>query len=145
MNDPVKQLFGIEEPVEPEEPHFENELAYLEYVWRDPTKPDRLRYMAAKACADFHFPSLRAVAHVNNKDSLAAMIDRSRERAARYTNVIKLEIEQKALSATQHDPAELKPDATSAANGGQSSSGFRRRILSQLFPIDDAINAAIKP
>jgi len=38
-------------PEEPPEPHFENELQYLEYVWRDPTKSDRLRYMAAKACA----------------------------------------------------------------------------------------------
>jgi hypothetical protein len=84
--------------------------------------------MAAKACADFHFPTLRAIGHVTNKDSIAAMIDRARERSDRVAKVIRLEIEPKALPPRQHDPAELKPSATSAANGGQSSSGFKRRI-----------------
>ena len=113
------------------EPEFANELEYLEHVWRDPTQPTRLRFMAAKACADFHFPSLRAVAHVTNKDSASAMIDRARERAAPYAKIVKLEVvpaAQKALPQVQHSPDELKPNATSAANGGQSSSGFRRRI-----------------
>jgi hypothetical protein len=57
------------------------------------------------------------------------MVDRARERAARLVNVIKLEIAPKALQpSAQHDPAELKPSASSAANGGQSASGFKRRI-----------------
>jgi hypothetical protein len=105
-------------------------LAYLEYVWRDPTKPDRLRFMAAKACADFHFPTLRAIGHVTNKDSFAALLDRARERSDRIAKVIRLEVEKpKALPPAQHDPSELKPGAASTANGGQSSSGaFRRRI-----------------
>jgi|SRR6516225_8802658 hypothetical protein len=101
------------------EPHFENELAYLEYVWRDSTKPDRLRYMAAKACADFHFPSLRAVGHVTDKNSVAAMVDRARSRVARYTNVVQLQ-----LAPAAHDPAELKPNASSSEN----NAGFRRRF-----------------
>jgi hypothetical protein len=109
------------------EPEFSNELDYLEWVWRNPDKPDRLRYMAAKACADFHFPTLKATAQIKEKD-LAAALDRARERAPRYgTNVIQL-VEPKALPSAQHDPSELKPGAASAANGGQSSSGFRRRI-----------------
>jgi len=53
------------------------------------------------------------------------MVDRARERAARLVNVIKLEIAPKALQpSAQHDPAELKPSASSAANG----SGFKRRF-----------------
>jgi hypothetical protein len=123
-------LINWKEPLplkEEEEPHFENELAYLEHVWRDPTQPTRLRFMAAKACADFHFPSLRAVAHVTNKDSAAAMLERARERAAPYAKVIPLHAVP-ALPPAQHSPDELKPSATSAANGGQSSSGFKRRI-----------------
>ena|SRR6516162_3929497 len=69
-------------PPEEKEPEFSNELDYLEWVWRNPDKPDRLRYMAAKACANFHYPTMKAVAHVTNKDSMAAILDRARERAA---------------------------------------------------------------
>ena len=94
---------GTLEPAEPEEPAFANELEYLEYVWRDPTKPDRLRYMAAKACADFHYPTLKAVAQVKERD-MAAILDRARERVAK-ANVISLVL--KALPA-QHDAAELR-------------------------------------
>src|SRR6516164_9724201 len=73
------------------EPEFENELDYLEYVWRDPSKPDRLRYMAAKACADFHFPTLRAIAQVSRND-VASAIEAARARAALVANVIQMKI-----------------------------------------------------
>jgi hypothetical protein len=54
---------------------------------------------------------------------MASVLEKARARAPRYTNVIKLEIEPNALPATQHDPAELKPNATSAANAP-----FKRRF-----------------
>jgi hypothetical protein len=104
-----------------EEPHFENELSYLEHLWRDPTQPHRLRFMAAKACADFHFPSLRAVAHVTNRDSFAVSLDKARERSDLVRNVIKLEVVPKAL---EHSASELRPAPGSAENSG----GFRRRF-----------------
>jgi hypothetical protein len=112
-------------PPEPEEPEFANELEFLEFVWRDPTKPDRLRYMAAKACADFHYPTLKAIAQVSKND-MATAIDAARARAASVANVIHLKTGQKALpQVAQHDASELKPSPGSAANGG---SGFRRRF-----------------
>jgi hypothetical protein len=61
------------------EPEFANEIDYLEYVCRNSTKPDRLRYMVAKACADFHYPTLKAVAQVSSKGSV---LDPARARAA---------------------------------------------------------------
>jgi hypothetical protein len=59
---------------------------------------------------------------------MSTVIDKARERAAPYTRIVKLEIVPKALPASEHPAAELKPSAGSAANGGQSSSGFKRRI-----------------
>ena len=114
---PIPQML----PPEPEEPAFANELEYLEYVWRDPTKPDRLRYMVAKACADFHYPTLKAVAQVKERD-MAAVLDRARERI-RNANVISLV--PKALPA-QHDASELKPDVSRSP--GANGSGFKRRF-----------------
>jgi hypothetical protein len=111
---------------EPEEPAFENELAYLEFVWRDPTKPDRLRYMAAKACADFHFPTLRAIAQVSRND-VASAIEAARARAALVANVIQMKIVPKALPPGQHSPDELKPNPARSAEAN-GSGGFRRRI-----------------
>jgi hypothetical protein len=73
--DEYNRRFGLTEA----EPAFANELDYLEYVWRDPTKPDRLRYMAAKACADFHFPTLKAVAQIKDKD-FSSMVEAARLR-----------------------------------------------------------------
>jgi hypothetical protein len=105
------------------EPHFENELAYLEYVWRDPNKPDRLRYMAAKACADFHFPTLKATAQIKERD-MVSVLEKARARSASVAKVIKLDVVPKAL---QHSPDELKPDPSHSA-GAQSESGFKRRI-----------------
>jgi hypothetical protein len=110
------------EPEEPPEPAFENELEYLEYVWRDPTKPDRLRYMAAKACADFHFPQYKAIAKVTSKD-FASVLDAARLRAASVANVIQLKTGQKALPSVQHDASELKP-----APGSADGTGFRCRF-----------------
>jgi hypothetical protein len=91
---------------EPEEPAFANELDFLEYVWRDPTKPDRLRYMAAKACADFHFPSLKAIAQVTSKD-FASAVEAAQLRAASVANVIQMKVLPKVL---QHSADELKPN-----------------------------------
>jgi hypothetical protein len=101
------------------EPRFANELEYLEYVWRDPTKPDRLRYMAAKACADFHFPTLKAIAQIKDRD-FASVLDAARLRAAKVANNI-IQMSPKSLP---HDASELKPSPGSASNG----SGFRRRF-----------------
>jgi hypothetical protein len=114
---------GRLEPEEPAEPAFADKLAYLEYVWRNPTKPDRLRYMAAKACADFHFPTYKAISKVTPHD-FAAVVDAARARAAAVANVIHLKVSPKAIDAPrQHDASELKPNPTSAANGG-----FKRRF-----------------
>jgi hypothetical protein len=107
------------EPPEPEEPAFANELEYLEYVWRDPTQSPRLRFMAAKACADFHYPTLKAVAQIKDRD-FASILDAARLRAASVANVIELKTGQKAL---QHDAAELRPSPGSA-----DGSSFRRRF-----------------
>jgi hypothetical protein len=111
------------EQEEPKEPEFANELDYLEYVWRDPTKPDRLRFMAAKACADFHYPTLKAVAQIKDRD-FSSMVEAARLRAASVANVIHMKVAPKAL---QHSADELKPDASRSA-GANGSSGFRRRF-----------------
>jgi len=94
-------------------------LEFLCSVWQDPDLPMHVRLRAAAEACKYSTPQLRAVAHVSDKGSMAAMVDKARERAARYTNVVKLEIEPKALPAAQHDPA-----PSSAANG----SGFKRRF-----------------
>jgi hypothetical protein len=78
---PLTENPWIVEPAEPEEPAFANELEFLEYVWRDPAQPTRLRFMAAKACADFHYPTLKAVAQIKDRD-FASIIDAARLRAA---------------------------------------------------------------
>ena len=120
---PIPQML----PPECEEPEFANELEYLEYVWRDPTKPDRLRYMAAKACADFHFPTMKAIAQVSKND-MATAIDAARARAATVANVIHLKTVPKALpQVAQHDASELKP-SPARSPGANGSSGFRRRF-----------------
>jgi hypothetical protein len=106
-------------------------LEFLCTVWQDPDLPMHVRLRAAAEHARYCAPQLKAVAHVTGKDSASAMIDRARERAAPYAKIVKLEVvpaAQKALPPSQHSPDELKPNATSAANGGQSPSGFRRRI-----------------
>ena len=92
------------EPEEPPEPQFEDELAFLTWVWRNPTKSDRLRVAAAQTICKFKYPELKAIAHIPGKESDAAKIDRARERAA---NVIKFLISPKAIE--QHPPSELKP------------------------------------
>jgi hypothetical protein len=107
-----------------------DEIAFLESVWRCADVPLRTRVAAAQTVCKFKFPELKAVAHVTNKDSASAMIDRARERAAPF-KIVKLEIvpaAQRALPPSQHDAAELKPNASSATNGGQTSGAFRRRI-----------------
>ena len=110
---------------------YSNPLNFLLSAMRCPELPMHTRLRAAAEACKYSTPQLKAVAHVTNKDSVAAMMDRARERAAPYAKVVKLEVvpaAQKALPPSQHSPDELKPNATSAANGGQSSSGFRRRI-----------------
>ena len=107
------------EPPEPEEPAFASELDYLDWLLKQPSKPDRLRFQAAAEVARYRHATLKAVAQVREQD-MAAIIDAARERAAKVANVIHLKTAQKVLPA-QHDVSELKP----SPNG---SSGFRRRF-----------------
>jgi hypothetical protein len=79
--------------------------------------------MAAKACADFHFPTLKAIAQVTSKD-FASAVEAARLRAASVANVIQMKVTPKAL---QHSADELKPDASRSA-GANGSGGFRRRF-----------------
>jgi len=87
-------------------------LEFLCAVWQDPDLPMHTRLRAAAEACKYSTPQLKAVAHVTNKDSVAAMMDRARERAAPYAKVVKLEVvpaAQKALPPSQHSPDELKP------------------------------------
>jgi hypothetical protein len=123
---PIKQLFGVEEPVF----DLKDEVSFLDSLWRNDEVPLRLRFMAAAEVARYRHATMRAIAHVPSTTT-AKSIEAARMRAAPYAKVVKLEVVpavQKALPPSQHSPDELKPNATSAANGGQSSSGFRRRI-----------------
>jgi hypothetical protein len=79
--------------------------------------------MAAKACADFHYPTLKAVAQVSRND-VASAIEAARLRAATVANVIQMKVSPKAL---QHDASELKP-SPARLPGAQSPNGFRRRF-----------------
>jgi len=86
---------------------------------RNAEKPDRLRFAAAKACADFHYPTLKAVAQVSRND-MASVIEASRARAAMVANVIQMKVAPP--KALQHSPEELKPDPSRNA-ATQSPSG----------------------
>jgi hypothetical protein len=97
---------------------YRDPLSFLLSAMRCPDLPMHVRLRAASEAAKYSHSTLRAVAHVTEKASMAAMLDRARERSDSVRNVISLM--PKALPAAQHDPAELKP---SPANGG-----FRRRI-----------------
>jgi hypothetical protein len=105
---------------EPEEPAFASELDYLDWFWKNPTKPDRLRVDAAKEVAKYRHATLKATAKVT-PDDFAAVLDRAKERAA-SANVIKLQV----LKAIEHDAAELKPDVSRSP--GANGSGFKRRF-----------------
>jgi len=102
-----------------EEPAFANELDFLDWLWKQPSKPDRLRFQAAAEVARYRHATLKAIAQVKEQD-MASIIDAARERAAKVANVIHLKTAQKVLPA-QHDASELKP----SPNG---SGGFRRRF-----------------
>jgi len=106
---------------EPEEPEFASELDYLDWLWKQPTKPDRLRFMAAAEVAKYRHATLKAVAQVREHD-MATIIDKARERVANAANVIQLQ-----PKAIEHSPEELRPDPSRSpsANG---SGGFRRRF-----------------
>src|SRR6516162_10093374 len=79
------------EEEEPQEPKFNSEIEYMDWLWQQPSKPDRLRFMAAAEVAKYRNATMRAVAHIPNKDSLAASLDRARERS-NLARVIKLEL-----------------------------------------------------
>jgi hypothetical protein len=125
--DQIRQLLGIIEP----EFDLSSPLNFLTSVYKSSDLPMHVRLRVASEACKYSMPQLKAVAHVNNKDSLAVSLDRARARS-NLVKVVKLEIvpaAQKALPPSQHDASELKPNPTSAANGDQSSSGaFRRRI-----------------
>jgi hypothetical protein len=103
---------------EPEEPEFASELDYLDWFWKNPTKPDRLRVDAAKEVAKYRHATLKATAKVTPND-FAAVLDRAKERAsgARVISLV-----PKAIEA-QHDASELKPSPGSA-----DGSAFKRRF-----------------
>jgi hypothetical protein len=105
-------------PEGPEEPAFASELDYLDWLWKQPSKPDRLRFAAAAEVAKYRNATLKATAKVT-PDDFAAVLDRARERAAN-ANVVKLQV----LKAIEHEAAELKPTRSPGANG----SGFKRRF-----------------
>jgi hypothetical protein len=104
---------------EPEpEPEFSDPLDYLEWFYRQPDKPDRLRLQAAMELSKFRYPTLKAIAQVS-KDDFATAIEAARLRS----NVIKLQIVPKAI---EHDAAELKPDPSRSP--AAQSPGFKRRF-----------------
>jgi hypothetical protein len=110
---------------EPKEPEFASELDFLDWLWKQPSKPDRLRFQAAAEVAKYRNATLKATTQVTPND-FAAVLDRAKERAAN-ANVIKLQV-LKAIEheapPVQHSADELKPSPGSASNG----SGFRRRF-----------------
>jgi hypothetical protein len=116
--DHVRQLLDLIEPTF----DLSSPLNFLISVYKSTDVPLHTRLRAAAEACKYSAPQLKAVAHVNEKNSVAAMVDRARERAARYTNVIKLEIEP--AKALPHDASELRPASSSAVN----NSGFRRRF-----------------
>jgi hypothetical protein len=84
--------------------------------------------MAAKACADFHFPTLKAIAQIKDKD-FSSMVEAARLRAAAVANVIHMKVVPKAIqheAPAQHDASELKPDVSRSP--GANGSGFKRRF-----------------
>jgi hypothetical protein len=105
---------------EPEEPAFASELDFLDWLWKQPSKPDRLRFAAAAEVAKYRHAILKAVAQVKEHD-MAAVLDRARERI-RNANIISL-----VPKAIEHDASELKPDHARSP-GAQSPNGFRRRF-----------------
>jgi hypothetical protein len=105
---------------EPKEPEFASELDFLDWLWKQPSKPDRLRFQAAAEVAKYRNAILKATTQVTPND-FAAVLDRAKERAAN-ANVIKLQV-LKAIehdAPAQHSAAELKPSP--------NSSEFRRRF-----------------
>jgi len=105
---------------EPEEPAFASELDFLDWLWKQPSKPDRLRFMAAAEVAKYRHATLKAVAQVREHD-MASILDAARARAMKVANNI-IQMSPKVLPA-HHDPSELRPNPTSAANGP-----FKRRF-----------------
>jgi hypothetical protein len=82
--------------------------------------------MAAKACVDFHYPTLKAITKVSEND-FSSIVKSAWLRAASAANVISLKVGQKALPhRTEHDASELMPDHSRSA--GAQSPGFKRRF-----------------
>jgi hypothetical protein len=115
---PIKQLFGVEEPVF----DLKDEIRFLDSVWRNDEVPLRLRFAAAAEVAKYRHGTMKAVVKVTPND-FASVLDRARDRI-RNANVISLV--PKAIPA-QHDASELKPDV-SRSPGANGSGGFRRRF-----------------
>ena len=111
------------EPPEPEEPAFASELDYLDWLWKQPSKPDRLRFQAAAEVAKYRHATLKATAKVT-PDDFASVLERARARVAKAANVIQLQVGMRAI---EHDASELRPDVKNSP-GAQSPNGFRRRF-----------------
>jgi hypothetical protein len=114
---PIKQLFGVEEPVF----DLKDEISFLDSLWRNDEVPIRLRFAAAAEVAKYRHGTMKAVVKVTPND-FASVLDRARDRI-RNANVISLV--PKAIE--QHDASELKSDV-SRSPGANGSGGFRRRF-----------------
>jgi hypothetical protein len=114
---PIKQLFGVEEPVF----DLKDEISFLDSIWRNDEVPLRLRFSAAAEVAKYRHGTMKAVVKVTPND-FASVLDRAKERAASAYNVISL-----VPKAIEHDAAELKPDVKNSP-GANGSAGFRRRF-----------------
>jgi hypothetical protein len=105
------------------EPTFASELDFLDWLWKQPSKPDRLRFQAAAEVAKYRHATLKATAQVT-PDNFAAVLERARARVAKAANVIQLQVGMRAI---EHDASELRPDVKNSP-GAQSPNGFRRRF-----------------
>jgi hypothetical protein len=99
-------------------------LDYLDWLWKQPSKPDRLRFQAAAEVAKYRHATLKATAKVT-PDDFASVLERARARVAKAANVIQLQVGARAI--VEHDPSELRPDVKNSP-GAQSPNGFRRRF-----------------
>jgi len=90
------------EPEEPPEPKFSSELEYLDWLWQQRDKPDRLRFMAAAEVARYRHATMRAIAHVPSTTT-AKSIEAARMRAAPYAKVVKLVEDQRERKLPQHN------------------------------------------
>jgi hypothetical protein len=107
---------------EPKEPEFASELDFLDWLWKQPSKPDRLRFQAAAEVAKYRHATLKAITKVS-EDDFSSLVEAARLRSAAVSNVIAMKVVPKALPPKQqHSPEELRP----SPNGADGT--FKRRF-----------------